>query len=143
MHQALYLICACSGFFVDGFPPESQDSPPHLIQLLIYLSVTFDIALYFWNPVIAVRMDLILSRFPILPVPELGIAENCHFRPLENNIRLPRNIFTVLPIAESPRPQFLPKLHLNPCILTFDGGHVPVALFGGMVVHIRVLAGAY
>lgn len=143
MHQALYLICACGRFFVDGFPPESQDSPPHLIQLLIYLSVAFDIALYFGNPVITVRMDLILSRFPILPVPELGIAENCHFRPLEDDVGFPRNIFAVLPIAESPRPQFLPKLHLNPRIPAFDGGHVPVALFGGMVVHTRVLAEAY
>ncbi len=65
--------------FEDIFLPKSYHCPAKILKLGVDLSISCDIFLYLFDPVIFVALQLLLPFIPVLTMPKLTINKDRDF----------------------------------------------------------------
>jgi hypothetical protein len=89
--------------------PDTDDTPPHRLQLSSVLAVSNYISSYFGYPVAGVcpARQFRSARFPIATVPEVTVTENRDSAPNKADIWATRDILIVNAITGAELPEFM------------------------------------
>lgn len=97
---------------------------------MIDFLIAFYVPLYLRNPELSAGFDVVLTVLPVIPVPELTVAEHGDLLPDECNVWFSRDVLDILAVTKAAGPEFFPEFHLYFGVLTADTGHIVVDLFG-------------
>lgn len=122
---------------LDFFPPEPQDYPSLFLELLVDFLIPLNVTLYLCDPEVPILLDVLFVVLPVVPVPELAVAEHGHLLPDEHDVGLSGDVLDVLPVTQASGPELFPEQNLDLRILAADTGHVVVDLLGRLL-HVRV-----
>ena len=98
---AFYDVCALLEVLLNLFSPKAENNPALFFEYLVDFPIAFHIPLDLRYPKISMGLDIVFAMFPVIPVPELAVAEYGNFLSDKNNVRFTWNRFDVFTITKA------------------------------------------
>ena len=117
--------------------PDSQDLPSQRSQFLQVLSIPLPVAFQFRNPVGEIRPRDVCNCAAIVVVPIATVYQDDSPASRENQVRTPRQLVVVEPVAEAHSMYEPPHHHLWSRVLGSDSAHVLASVFWRQPIQIQ------